>query len=66
MSVLVEDSRELLISSSSFARDDWTCISCDKAHHLLPLKTEKNNWREGRKLIFPCDQNFPAVLPSRD
>ncbi len=66
MSVLVEDSRKLLISSSSFARDDWTCISCDKAHHLLPLKTEKNNWREGRKLIFLCDQNFPAVLPSRD
>jgi hypothetical protein len=66
MSVLVEDSRELLISSSSFTRDDWTCISCDKAHHLLPLKTEKNNWREGRKLIFLCDQNFPAVLPSRE
>ncbi len=43
MAVLVEDSRELLISSSSFAREDWTCISCDKAHHLLPLKTEKNN-----------------------
>jgi hypothetical protein len=43
MSVLVEDSRELIISSSSFVQDDWTCISCDKAHPLLPLKTEKNN-----------------------
>ncbi len=61
MSVLVEDSMELLISSSSFAREDWTFISCDKAHHLLPLKTEKNNWREGRKLFFLCDQNFPPV-----
>jgi hypothetical protein len=66
MSVLVEDSRELIISSSSFVRDDWTCISCDKVHPLLPVKTEKNNWRDGRKLFFLCDQNFPAVLPARD
>jgi hypothetical protein len=52
MSVLVEDSRELIISSSSFVRDDWTCFSCDKAHPLLPLKTEKNNWRDGENFFF--------------
>jgi hypothetical protein len=66
MAVLVEDSREMIISSSSFSRDDWTCISCDKAHPLLPLKMDKNNWRDGRKLIFLSDQNFPAILPGRD
>ncbi len=66
MAVLVEDSKELLITTSSFTRDDWSCISCDSAHPLLPLKTEKNNWKDGRKLFFLTDQNFPPVLPSKD
>ncbi len=47
-------------------QDDWSCISCDSAHPLLPLKSEKNNWKDGRKLFFLTDQNFPPILPSTD
>jgi hypothetical protein len=56
---------DLIISSTSFTREDWVCTSCDKGHALLPLRYEKDLWEGGRKLIFLTDQNMPAVLPSK-
>ncbi len=60
-----ENKNVLIISSTSFTREDLVCTSCDKGHALLPLRCEKDLWEGGRKLIFLTDQNMPAVLPSK-
>jgi hypothetical protein len=62
-SILVEDTKELVVSTSSFIKEDWSCISCRRSHPLLPLLSEKQEWADGRKLIFLTDQNMPAILP---
>ena len=62
-SILVEDTKELVVSTSSFIKEDWSCISCRRSHPLLPLMSEKQEWAGGRKLIFLTDQNMPAILP---
>jgi len=64
--VLHEDNRELMVTTSSFIHEDWTCISCSNSHPLLPKISEKEMWSGGRKLIFLTDHNMPAVLPSLD
>jgi hypothetical protein len=65
-SVLVEDTKELVVSTSSFIKENWSCISCRKSHLLLPLVSQKQEWTGGRKLIFLTDQNMPALLPSKE
>jgi hypothetical protein len=50
-----ENKNDLIISSTSFTREDWVCTSCDKGHALLPLRYEKDLWEGGRKLIFLTD-----------
>jgi len=60
-----ENKNDLIVSSTSFTREDWVCTSCDKGHALLPLRYEKDLWEGGRKLFFLTDQNMPAVLPSK-
>jgi hypothetical protein len=65
-SFTTEDAAELLISSTSFSRSDWICMSCDIDHKLLPKKLNKQQWTRGRKLVILTDQNFPAALPSLD
>ncbi len=62
--VLIEDNRELMVTTSSFIPEDWTCISCSSSHPLLPKLNEKETWSGGRKLIFLTDHNMPAILPS--
>jgi hypothetical protein len=39
-----ENKNDLIISSTSFTREDWVCTSCDKGHTLLPLRYEKDLW----------------------
>ncbi len=60
-----ENKNDLIISSTSFTREDWLCTSCDTGHTLLPLRYENYLREGGRKLIFLTDQNMPAVLPSK-
>jgi hypothetical protein len=43
-SVLVEDTKELVVSTSSFIKEDWSCISCRRSHPLLPLVSQKQEW----------------------
>jgi hypothetical protein len=59
-----ENSVELMVSSTSFSRVDWVCISCDVGHKLLPKKRNKPQWTKGRKLVILSDQNMPAAMPS--
>jgi hypothetical protein len=66
MADLDENKAELLVSSTSFNRSTWSCISCESGHDLLPRRNEKEEWEGGRKLIFVTDQNIPPMLPSRD
>jgi hypothetical protein len=61
-----EDTVELMVSSTSFSREDWVCISCDVGHKLLPRKRNKPQWTKGRKLVILSDQNMPAAMPSLD
>jgi hypothetical protein len=61
-----EDSVELMVSSTSFSREDWVCSSCDVGHKLLPRKRNKPQWTKGRKLVILSDQNMPAAMPSLD
>jgi hypothetical protein len=65
-SVLLEDTKELIVSTNSYIKEDWSCISCRRSHPLLPLTSRKNDWTGGRKLIFLTDHNMPAILPSKD
>jgi hypothetical protein len=65
-SVLLEDTKELIVSTNSYIKEDWSCISCKKSHPLLPLTSRKHDWSGGRKLIFLSDHNMPAILPSKD
>jgi hypothetical protein len=64
--VLMEDTRELIVSTHSYLKEDWSCRSCKKNHPLLPLTSRKQEWTGGRKLIFLTDHNMPAILPSKD
>jgi hypothetical protein len=64
--VLSENRNSLIVCSTSFNRDDWTCVSCEVDHPLLPLRAERESWDAGRKLFFLTDQNMPAVLPCKD
>jgi hypothetical protein len=64
--VLMEDTRELIVSTHSYLKEDWSCISCKRSHPLLPLTSRKQEWTGGRKLIFLTDHNMPAILPSKD
>ncbi len=68
MADLDENKDELLVSSTSFNRSTWSCISCESGHNLLPRRNEKEEeeWEGGRKLIIITDQNMPPMLPSRD
>jgi hypothetical protein len=65
-SVLLEDTKELIVSTNIYIREDCSCISCKRSHPLLPLTSMKHGWTGGRKLIFLTDQNMPAILPSKD
>jgi hypothetical protein len=51
-SVLLEDTKELIVSTNSYIKEDWLCISCKRSHPLLPLTSRKQEWSGGRKLIF--------------
>jgi hypothetical protein len=64
--VLLEDTKELIVSTNSYIKEDWSCISCKRSHPLLPLTSRKHDWSGGRKLIFLTDHNMPAILPSKD
>jgi hypothetical protein len=64
--VVVEDNRVLLVSTNSFEPNDWTCVSCELKHQLLPRQRERNSWEGGRQLIFLWDHNMPPILPSKD
>jgi len=62
----MEDTQELIVSTHSYLKEDWSCISCKKSHPLLPLTSRKQEWTGGRKLIFLTDHNMPAILPCKD
>jgi hypothetical protein len=64
--VLSENRNSLIVCSTSFNREDWTCVSCEVDYPLLPLRAEWENWDTGRKLFFLTDQNMPAVMPCKD
>jgi hypothetical protein len=64
--VLVEDNRVQLVSTNSFRLEDWMRISCNNSHQLLPRQKDRERWDGGRQLIFLCDHNIPAILPSKD
>jgi hypothetical protein len=66
ITVVVEDNRVLLVSTNSFQPDDWTCVSCERKHQLLPTQRDRNRWDGGRQLIFLCDNNMPLILPPKD
>jgi hypothetical protein len=51
-SVLLEDTKELIVSTNSYIKEDWSCISCRRSHPLLPLTSRKNDWTGGRKLTY--------------
>jgi hypothetical protein len=65
-SVLLEDTKELILSTNSYIREDWSCISCKRSHPLLQLTSMKHEWTGGRKLIFLTDHNMPAILQSKN
>jgi hypothetical protein len=65
-SVLLEDTKELIVSTNSYIKEDWSCFSCRRSHPLLLLTSRKHDWTGGRKLIFLTDHNMPAILPSKD
>ncbi len=56
----------LLVSTNSFLLEDWMCVSCKNSHQLLPRQKNRDRWDGGRQLIFLCDHNMPAILPSKD
>ena len=64
--VVSENRNSLIVCSTSFNSEDWTCVSCETDHTLLPLRAERESWEGGRKLFLLTDQNMPAVLPSKD
>jgi hypothetical protein len=37
-----ENKNDLIMSSTSFMRENWVCTSCDKGHTLIPLRYEKD------------------------
>jgi hypothetical protein len=39
--VLLEDTKELIVSTNSYIKEDWSCISCKRSHPLLPLTSRK-------------------------
>jgi hypothetical protein len=61
---LVEDTTELMVSTTSFTRVDWIYTSCNLGNKLLPRKRNKPQWTNGRKLVILSDQKFPAALPT--
>jgi hypothetical protein len=63
---LLEDTAELIISTTSFSRMDWVCLGCESGHKLLLKKRNKSQWTKGRKLVILTDQNWPACMPSKD
>ncbi len=61
--VVHEDMWSLIVKSASFARQDFTCLSCLSGHKLLPKRRNLPQWEGFGKLIILTDQNFGAVLP---
>jgi hypothetical protein len=64
--VLVKNNLVLLVSTNSFLLEDWMRISCNNSHQLLIRQKDRARWDGGRQLIFLCDHNIPAILPSKD
>ena len=50
---VVEDSTNLVVSSTSFRRHDWVCISFDIEHSCGPLRASKHI----RANVFPLAEN---------
>ena len=62
--MLKEDARKLLVSTSSFRTEDWSCVACSVPHKLLPRRRNFTQWTKGRQLVILSDQNMAPVLPS--
>jgi hypothetical protein len=59
---LVEDTKNLIIGTTSFLPGNWECLNCQE-HFLLPRKRSQASWDQGGRLIILADQNMPPILP---